>query len=198
MYVFFDCEMTDLKKDADLISIGLITDGDQRFYGEITDFDRSKCSQFVKDYILPNMGNQNVLNGDFYWVANTKEKVGAALKKWLVEQAGGETIYLVTDCGAYDYVFLMDLLTNGGSVFDLNLDISPAYEDVNPMLADFLDASNDEAFDYSREEFVKDFCCLDVVQQNKHNALFDAYILREIYLFLIKELDETDADYWED
>lgn len=197
MYLFFDCEMTDLKKDADLISIGLITEGDQRFYGEVTDFDRSKCSQFVNDYILPNLGNQNVLDGDFYWVANTKEKVCDALKKWLVEQAGGETIYLVTDCGAYDYVFLMDLLTNGGSVFNMNLNISPAYEDVNPMIADFLDASPDEAFDYSREEFVKDFCGLTVDVNSKHNALFDAYILREIYLFLIKEMDAAESDDWD-
>ena len=195
MYVFYDTEFTDLTKDADVISIGLITDGDQKFYGEITDFDHNKCSDFVKEQVLPNLGNPVLLPGgadidDYVLSVGTKEKVSADLMSWLESQRQeNENIYFVSDVCHYDFVLLIDLLTNGGSAIDLPNFISPVCEDVNALIADFMDASQFEAFDFSREEFLKDFLRIDVSKyaSQKHNALFDAYVIREIYLFLIAE-----------
>ena len=81
------------------------------------------------------------------------------------------------------------ILTNGGSAIDLPNYISSVCEDVNALMAYFMDASQFEAFDFSREEFMKDFLRNDVSKyaSQKHNALFDAYVIREIYLFLIAE-----------
>lgn len=40
--IFFDCEFTGLHKNTSLISIGLVADNGQKFYAEITDFDRNQ------------------------------------------------------------------------------------------------------------------------------------------------------------
>jgi len=52
--IFFDTEFTDLKKDAELISICLIDENDN-CYDAVLDFDISKCSDYVKKNVLPNL-----------------------------------------------------------------------------------------------------------------------------------------------
>lgn len=52
MQVFIDFEFTDFK-ERDIISIGLAAENGATFYGENLDFDKRKCSQFVKDIVLP-------------------------------------------------------------------------------------------------------------------------------------------------
>ena len=41
MNIFFDTEFTGLQKDTDLISIGLISENNDVFYAEITDYDKT-------------------------------------------------------------------------------------------------------------------------------------------------------------
>lgn len=55
MLIFIDTEFTDFK-DAELISIGLVTeDGNDEFYAELP-VDQSKCNDFVLTTILPQLG----------------------------------------------------------------------------------------------------------------------------------------------
>ena len=56
MLIFIDTEFTDFA-DTELISIGLITDsGEHEFYAELP-VNRRKCSDFVIETVLPQLGN---------------------------------------------------------------------------------------------------------------------------------------------
>lgn len=61
MLVFLDTEFTNLTA-PDLISIGLIDEpGDRFFYAEVSDFNINKTSEFVKEVVLPQLGQAGVL-----------------------------------------------------------------------------------------------------------------------------------------
>ena len=55
MLIFIDTEFTQFN-DPELISIGLVTeDASHEFYAELP-VDRTKCSDFVVDKVLPSLG----------------------------------------------------------------------------------------------------------------------------------------------
>lgn len=53
--VFFDTEFTDLSVDAQLISIGLVSeDGERMFYAELSDtYSPKDCSDFTREMVMP-------------------------------------------------------------------------------------------------------------------------------------------------
>lgn len=58
MLLFLDTEFTDFI-DIDLISIGLVSeDGSATFYAERNDYRREAASDFVRDAVLPQLGQQ--------------------------------------------------------------------------------------------------------------------------------------------
>jgi hypothetical protein len=73
--VFVDTEFTDFL-ECELISIGLVSEDGQEFYAELSDFDRSKCSDFVRAAVLPQLGIHAAVVG-------TEEEVVPALCAWL-------------------------------------------------------------------------------------------------------------------
>jgi hypothetical protein len=77
MKFFLDTEFTDFL-ECELISIGIVSEDGREFYGECTDFDRSKCSDFVNLAVLPQLGQQPAVIG-------TEEELGVALKTWLAQ-----------------------------------------------------------------------------------------------------------------
>jgi hypothetical protein len=54
MNYFLDSEFTDFL-DTELISIGIVGEAGE-FYGEVTDFNRAACSEFVRAAVLPQLG----------------------------------------------------------------------------------------------------------------------------------------------
>ena len=56
MRVFIDTEFTNLQ-DRELISLALVAENGAEFYGESSDFDRSRCSEFVRETVLPQLGS---------------------------------------------------------------------------------------------------------------------------------------------
>ncbi|VVE54321.1 3'-5' exoribonuclease [Pandoraea anhela] len=52
---FLDTEFTDFT-DSRLISIAVVSEDGQEFYGEVSDFERSICSDFVRAIVLPQLG----------------------------------------------------------------------------------------------------------------------------------------------
>lgn len=80
MRVFIDTEFTDFT-DAELISFGAVADDGREFYAELTDFDRSRCSDFVRAIVLPKLGTIPAETG-------TRAAIGAALKRWLLDLGG--------------------------------------------------------------------------------------------------------------
>lgn len=55
MLVFLDTEFTDFT-NADLISLALVSEDGQEFYVERSDFDNSKCTDFVRATVQPLLG----------------------------------------------------------------------------------------------------------------------------------------------
>ena len=110
--------------------------------------------------------------GDCDWVR-------LSLIKWLSQF---DTIQFISDVCHYDFVLLIDLLTNGGTALDLPENISPVCHDVNQDIARHFHTLDAEAFDMSREEIMFDVCSgKDFVNGDKHNSLYDAEVIRAIY-----------------
>lgn len=98
MRIFIDTEFTDFI-DCDLISIALVADDGREFYAERTDFDRHTCSAFVREAVLPQLGQYP---GRIF----SRASLHAALHEWL-EQFGGGT-FCMDFHGDWD--LLVDLL----------------------------------------------------------------------------------------
>ncbi|KGX39523.1 3'-5' exoribonuclease [Burkholderia pseudomallei] len=56
MRIFLDTEFTNLQ-DPELISVALVAENGDEFYGECIDFELSRCSAFVRETVLPQLGS---------------------------------------------------------------------------------------------------------------------------------------------
>ena len=74
-------------------------------------------------------------------------------------------------------VLFIDLF---GTAFDLPSNINASCHDINQDIANYLDISERDAFDFSRETFINTYSVNDI-ESNKHNALYDAKVIRKIY-----------------
>ena len=123
------------------------------------------------DYFKSDNENMTAL-GDSHWI-------GIALNEWLKQF---DTIQFVSDVCHYDFVLLIDLITNGGTALDLPLNISAVCHDINQDIAQHFGVTDAEAFDMSREQIMNDLCGSEaIVTGDKHNSLYDAEVIRAIY-----------------
>ena len=77
MRLFVDTEFTDFI-DCDLISIGIVSEDEREFYAERSDVDLSRCGDFARAAVLPQLGREPAIVG-------TEQDISAALQKWLVQ-----------------------------------------------------------------------------------------------------------------
>jgi hypothetical protein len=99
--VYVDVEFTDFI-DCDLISIALVADDGREFYGERSDYDDSTCSAFVREAVLPQLGQHP---GRVF----TREALRVALLAWLDQFAREPERFFCVDYGG-DWDLLVDLL----------------------------------------------------------------------------------------
>ena len=66
-----------------------------------------------------------------------------------------------------------------GGAFDIPSTVNPACHDINQDIARFYEFSETEAFDYSREQILENNAIS--IEGNKHNSLYDAKVIKEIY-----------------
>jgi len=57
MRLFVDTEFTDLL-DCELLSIGIVSDDGREFYAERNDVDLTRCSDFCRVAVLPQLGRE--------------------------------------------------------------------------------------------------------------------------------------------
>lgn len=128
------------------------------------------------DYFKSDNENMTAL-GDSHWI-------GIALNEWLKQF---DTIQFVSDVCHYDFVLLIELITNGGTALDLPDNISAVCHDINQDIAQHFGVTDAEAFDMSREQIMNELCGSEaIVTGDKHNSLYDAEVIRAIY----KEIGE--------
>lgn len=199
MNIYFDTEFTGLDhKDPDLISLGCVAETGEVFYAEFTDYDISKCDDWVKEHVIANL----ILDeGDYYHnfhvisefvdgddkdnrvttcVGNTK-LVCEALDDWLT-QFDNEPIQFVSDVCHYDFYLLCNQIFGGA--FNLPVNVCPACYDICQDLVDENDGDIKDMFDafnYSREEACKFYNKGKLPEGVKHNSLYDAMVIKMIY-----------------
>jgi hypothetical protein len=180
MLIFFDTEFTGLYKDAKLISIGLVSQDGKRFYWEMDkNYYKDEVNEWVKKNVIPNLISSNT-NADLS-ISNfgygDKLSLKVALSNWLYQF---DNVQLVSDVCHFDMVLFIDIF---GSAFDLPPNISPTCHDINQDIARYLNITEREAFDINREEFAG-------VEKSKikHNALWDAEIIKKCYEKIYKKV----------
>lgn len=186
MKIFFDTEFTGLHKDTNLISIGLISENGKEFYAEISGIDdRDIDDNWLKENVLNHTveyGNGYVLDivdDENNYYVGSKQDIASFLQEWLMQF---DDIELVSDVCHFDMVLFIDLF---GSAFDVPMNICPACYDINQDIARLYNLSLKDAFDYSREKILEGHNVN--VTGEKHNAMYDARVIKTLYEILINE-----------
>lgn len=195
MKIFFDTEFTGLHKNTTLISIGLVDENNRTFYAEFSDYDDSQCDEWIYKNVIKHLKwskegpieNFTNISENALEAYGIKEYIKNVLADWLSEY---DNVELVSDVCHYDMVLFIDIF---GSAFDIPKNVNPACHDINQDIASHYGISEIEAFDLSREEIIETHNELikedwpeEVIKINgdKHNSLYDAKIIKEIYSIL--------------
>lgn len=75
MRIFYDSEFTDFIA-TEPVSVGFVTEADDTFYAEVSDFNKALCSAFVREEVLPQLGKdpERVM---------PRHRLGLELARWL-------------------------------------------------------------------------------------------------------------------
>ncbi len=182
MKLFFDTEFTGLHKRTSLISIGTVAENGKRFYAEFSTYKESQCDDWIKENVLKHTilaGNDTLAarlgeDSNTTVVLGSKADIRYELGEWLKQF---DEVQFVSDVSHYDFVLLIDIF---GGAFDLPGNVSAACHDINQDIARHYGISDREAFDKSREDIVSELCGRQI-EGEKHNALYDAEIIKAIY-----------------
>ena len=209
MNIFFDTEFTGLHQETTLISIGCVAETGEAFYAILNDYDKSQVDEWIQENVIANLypkdfeprvkhsirqypkgvqssefteksasvcesqteGNDlravSLANPDFSAYDITQAECRIYLTEWLV--SFDEKIYIWSDCLAYDWVLFCELF--GGAleipdcIYYIPFDLCTLFQvhGVDP--------------DISRETFVE----VDSELYEKHNALWDAHVIKSCY-----------------
>lgn len=195
MKIYFDTEFTGLHKNTTLISIGLIDENNRMFYGIFDDYDKSQVTEWIEQHVLSNLtfecpscmitNNRTLIRGD-------KKKIKKELQKWL-DEGNYKLIEFVSDVAHYDFVLLIDLLYNDALLMPDN--VTPACIDLNSDIARYKNINAYGAFSVNREKLLYTINTINMLTGHevdemvddilsvecKHNALYDAIIIKFLY-----------------
>lgn len=173
--IFFDTEFTGLHKNTDLISIGLISEDDRIFYAELTDYDNNQIDEWSQKSVIDNLLFKDKYNfvdinieeqGFNVSMKGTKDDLKRELTIWL-EQF--DKVEIWSDCLSYDWVLFSDIFGTSfdipSNVYYIPFDICTLFKvhNINP--------------DINREDFTDTLLNTNM----KHNALYDAKVIRDCY-----------------
>lgn len=174
--LFLDTEFTGLRQQARLISLALV--GTNRsFYAEFNDFPHIDLSDWHQEHVISNLlynelDTHEDTEGPHWHFKNHTTQVASQLRAFLQEFL---KIEIWSDVLAYDWVLFCELFGGAlqipGNIFYIPGDISTLLR-----LKGF-DA------DVSRESLVTEaeLKILEAQGLKKHNALYDAYLMKTIY-----------------
>jgi hypothetical protein len=188
--LFLDTEFTGLHQATTLISLGIISECGKTFYAEFTDYDKTQVDDWLEENVIANtwvfkhnriasMGG--VLN-DLRWadvhVFGSSDFIKPFLIQWLSQF---EEVVIWSDCLAYDWVLFCNIWGHAFSIpeniYYIAMDICTFFEikGIDP------DISREEYCEIEtfREEKTK--ALYNDFKSVKHNALWDAFIIRECY-----------------
>lgn len=174
MKVFFDFEFTGLTQNTMPISLGLVDENGASFYAEFTEAKSEHFTEWINENVLPGLRFADIyesaplLDFEHHDMKANRHKVMRALIEWLSQY---EQVQMWGDCLAYDWILFCELF--GGA---MNI---PAHVSYIPLdIATCLYVQGYDP-DVNREEFSG----LEAGKR-KHNALWDAKVIRAIYFKL--------------
>ena len=169
MKIFLDTEFTGLHQNTTLISIGCISDNNKTFYAEFNDYDKSQVDDWIKDNVISNLlfseDNYFIKEGIDLQMKSSTVNVATQLKNWL---ESFDQVEIWSDCLSYDWILFNNLYGHAfnipKNVYYIPFDISTYFKikGIDP--------------DISREEFAN-----ERNSNEKHNALWDARIIKKCY-----------------
>lgn len=193
MKVFFDTEFTGLHQQTTLISIGMVAEDGRTFYAEFNDYDAGQIDDWLQKNVIyrllfkePPEGQQE------YWAQSRvkpdvslhsawnlqlrgdKADVANSLREWLSQF---DSIEIWSDCLAYDWVLFCDLF-GGAMRIPENVYYIP-FDICTLLMAQGVDP------DVNREEFAVGWLDDPGEVPHKHNALWDAKVIKACYSRLI-------------
>ena len=184
--LFFDTEFTGLHQNTTLISIGIVAETGQTFYAELTDYDKSQVDDWLKENVVAKLRMTEPHN--HYWTNRNYENnllccgdtsfVKSELRAFLDQF---NQVEMWSDCLAYDWVLFNQIF---GHAFNVPLLVYYIPFDICTL---FKMKGIDP--DIDREEFCGNEnlkgLTFEFEGTPKHNALWDASVIRGCYNKLI-------------
>lgn len=192
MKIFFDEEFTGLHQKTTLISIGMIAEDGREFYCELNDYDKTQVDDWLMDNVIANLLYSEPPKGEEeYFVATRTEnnpKGQDLYKSYSVKMRGNteslrkemerwfaqfDKVEIWSDCLSYNWVLFNQIWGHAfnipRSIYYIPFDLCTLFKikGIDP--------------DINREEFAG-----MTKESQKHNALWDAKVIRECYLKAIK------------
>lgn len=186
--IFFDTEFTGLHQNTTLISIGLVAETDETFYAEFTDYDDKQLNDWLRANVIDKLlyndfddlyTDNFIVEEDLkqYRIKANKRLIAQKLRIWLGQF---DKIEMWSDCLAYDWVLFNNIFGTAWeipkNIYYIPFDICNLfhYKGIDP--------------DISREEFAygETFQEIRHSEPQKHNAMYDATIIKLCYDKLIK------------
>lgn len=200
--IFFDTEFTGLHKNTTLISIGLVSEDGRTFYAELNDYDKSQVDDWVNENVIKNLIMNPPQPGEQEYYARSRLKKDIPLtEQWNLQMRGSkhevadelylwltqfDKVEIWSDCLAYDWVLFNDIWGHAfnipSNVYYIPFDICTLFKvkGIDP--------------DINREEFASDYIekhNTRLTADLKHNALWDAIVIKACYN---KLMNKNDAD----
>jgi|GEM_PF-212669 len=197
--LYLDMEFTGLHQKTSLISVALVSTTGCFFYGECTDYNRNHIDDWIQKNVIENTVGlrkssiviQQIMEcggGIGKYVLGTREYVAEKMVLWMNKIRGNEAGFEIwSDVLAYDWVLFCELFGGARNIPDwlyyIPFDIASVmkWEGIDP------DISREELAGEKELEFYKGYIeelTRKEVPNAKHNALWDAYVIRGCYLAL--------------
>jgi len=159
--IFFDTEFTGLHQGTTLISLGMITEDGRELYCELNDYDKAQIDDWLKGNVIENLYNTNPINTE-----QLRKTIEGFIEPY-------ETVEIWSDCLSYDWVLFNQIWGHAfnipKNIYYIPFDICTLFKlkGIDPDISR-------EGFSGMREG------------SQKHNALWDAKVIRECYNKAIK------------
>lgn len=173
--IFFDTEFTGLHQKTTLISMGFVSDCGKTFYAELIDYDKNQIDEWLQKNVIDKLLNGLMLKNSFDGIENVRclcdtLTLNKYLTNWLSQF---KEVEFWSDCLSYDWVLFNEIFGHAfnipKNVYYIPFDICTLFKikGVDP--------------DINREDFSE----YKGTDENKHNALHDATIIKSCYNKLI-------------
>lgn len=155
MKVFFDTEFTGLHKNTTLISIGMVAEDGRELYRELNDYNLLDVDEWLENNVIANLDGSNSVN--------TKQ-LAKDIEQFIEPY---DKVEIWSDCLAYDWVLFCNIWGHAFNIpkkiYYIPFDICTLFKikGVDP--------------DVNRESFS------GMTGGPKHNALWDAKVIKECY-----------------